>query len=152
MEEPVHRFVLCVSIIGMFSVPCVAQVQPGTTGGTIGKQDKSISSGEDQPAPSKQRSKDPARSRNRNKKISSDDKGRGSQKVYVNPTLNGTRIDWYSGESGGWGQPAADAWCRSKGLNRSTSFAWEYHSPVIRIVTRTRCDGFCGAFTRVVCE
>jgi hypothetical protein len=129
-----------------------AFAQAGSTSGTIGKQDKSISGGEDQPAPPKQRSKGPARPRNGDKKISSDDKDRGSQKVYVNPTLNGTRVDWYSGESGGWGKPAADAWCRSKGLMRSTSFAWEYHSPVIRIVTRTTCDGFCGAFTKVVCE
>ena len=66
-----HRFILCVSIIGMFSVPCVAQVQPGTTGGTIGKQDKSVSSGEDQPAPSKQRSRRSARTR--------DDDGTGGQ-------------------------------------------------------------------------
>jgi hypothetical protein len=129
-----------------------ALAQAGSVGGTISKQDKSISGGEDQPAPPKQRSKGPTRPRNGDKKISSDDKGRGSQKVYVNPTLNGTRIDWYSGEGGGWGKPAADAWCRSKGLARSTSFAWEYHSPVIRIVTRTTCDGFCGAFTKVVCE
>jgi hypothetical protein len=109
-----YRFVLCILIIGTFSVPGVAQVQPGSIGGTIGKKDKSISSGDDQAAPPRQRSNGPARPRNGDKKISSDDKAGGSQKVFVNPTLNGTRIDWYSGESGGWGRPAADAWCRSK--------------------------------------
>ena len=31
----------------MLSVPAIAQVQPGSTGGTIGKQDKSISGGEE---------------------------------------------------------------------------------------------------------
>jgi hypothetical protein len=41
-----HRFVLGVLIIGMFSVPCAAQIQPGSTGGSIGKTEKSISGGE----------------------------------------------------------------------------------------------------------
>jgi hypothetical protein len=45
----VHRFVLCALVVGMFSAPCVAQVQPGSTGGSIGKQDKSISGGEETP-------------------------------------------------------------------------------------------------------
>src|SRR5579871_2894250 len=31
------------------AAPCVAQVQPGSTGGSIGKQDKSISGGEETP-------------------------------------------------------------------------------------------------------
>jgi hypothetical protein len=38
-----YCFVLCILVVGMFSVPCVAQVQPGSTGGSIGKTDKSIS-------------------------------------------------------------------------------------------------------------
>ena len=41
-----HRFVLCGLIVGTCSVPCVAQVQPGSTGGSIGKTEKSISGGE----------------------------------------------------------------------------------------------------------
>jgi hypothetical protein len=43
----VRRLVLCILIVGTFSVSSIAQVQPGSAGGTIGKQDKSISSGED---------------------------------------------------------------------------------------------------------
>ena len=57
-----HRFVLCALALGLFSAPCVAQVQPGSTGGSIGKIDKSISGGEDavEPrAPAKSRSKGP---------------------------------------------------------------------------------------------
>jgi len=42
-----YRFVLCILVLGMFLVPCVAQVQPGSTGGSIGKTDKSISGGEE---------------------------------------------------------------------------------------------------------
>jgi hypothetical protein len=35
----------------MFSVPCLAQVQPGSTGGSIGKTDKSVSGGEEAKQP-----------------------------------------------------------------------------------------------------
>jgi WSC domain len=42
----VHRLILSIFVIGMISVPCVAQLQPGSTGGSIGKTDKSISGGE----------------------------------------------------------------------------------------------------------
>jgi hypothetical protein len=53
------RFVLCFLIVGTFSVPCVAQVQPGSTGGSIGKTDKSISGGEsgEPSTPTKSRSR-----------------------------------------------------------------------------------------------
>jgi hypothetical protein len=43
----VHRFVLSALALAMLSVPCFSQVQPGSTGGSIGKIDKSISGGED---------------------------------------------------------------------------------------------------------
>ena len=42
-----YHLIWCVFIIGMFSTSGVAQIQPGSTGGTIGKQDKSISGTED---------------------------------------------------------------------------------------------------------
>ena len=38
-------------IVGMFSVPCFAQMQPGSTGGSIGKADKSISGGGEPSSP-----------------------------------------------------------------------------------------------------
>ena len=47
IERPMHRFVLCALAVGVFSAPCVAQVQPGSTGGSIGKIDKSVSGGEE---------------------------------------------------------------------------------------------------------
>jgi hypothetical protein len=40
-----RRFILPIFLTATFSAPCVAQVQPGSVGGTIGKQDKSISGG-----------------------------------------------------------------------------------------------------------
>jgi|ERR1039458_174732 hypothetical protein len=46
-----HRFILSIFFIGMLSVSVVAQIQPGSVGGTIGKQDKSISGGEEADRP-----------------------------------------------------------------------------------------------------
>jgi hypothetical protein len=43
-----RHLIWCIFIIGMFSTSGVAQIQPGSTGGTIGKQDKSISGSEEQ--------------------------------------------------------------------------------------------------------
>jgi hypothetical protein len=51
-DFPVGRHLIwCVFIIGMFSTSGVAQIQPGSTGGTIGKRDKSISGSEDAAPP-----------------------------------------------------------------------------------------------------
>jgi hypothetical protein len=147
--------VASIILLGMLASPAMdttAFAQAGNTGGSIGKADKSISGGEEQPAPPKLRSTAPARPRSADRKASSGDKGAGGQKVFASPTINGIRVDWYSGEGDTKGQPAADAWCRSKGFARAASFAWEFHSPAIRIVTRTTCSSFCGAFTQVVCE
>jgi hypothetical protein len=41
------RFIWSIFFIGMLSAPVLAQIQPGSVGGTIGKQDKSISGGDD---------------------------------------------------------------------------------------------------------
>lgn len=52
-----HRFVIFALAVGIFLVPCFAQVQPGSIGGSIGKTDKSISGGESaaEPRPSTKR-------------------------------------------------------------------------------------------------
>jgi hypothetical protein len=47
----VHRFVLCIFVVAMLASPCFAQVQPGSTGGSIGKTEKSISGGADADRP-----------------------------------------------------------------------------------------------------
>jgi hypothetical protein len=46
IERFMHRFALCGLAVALFAVPCFAQVQPGSTGGSIGKTDKSISGSE----------------------------------------------------------------------------------------------------------
>jgi hypothetical protein len=48
---PVHRFILAIFFTGMLSVSVVAQIQPGSVGGAIGKQDKSISGGAEENTP-----------------------------------------------------------------------------------------------------
>jgi hypothetical protein len=56
-----RRFILPIFLTATFSAPCFAQVQPGSTGGSIGKTDKSVSGGEsvvEPSAPTKSRSKD----------------------------------------------------------------------------------------------
>lgn len=45
-----YRFVLRLLILGMFLLPCVPPVLAESTGGSIGKTDKSISGGEQAPA------------------------------------------------------------------------------------------------------
>ena len=45
IERTMRRFILPIFLIATFSAPCVAQVQSGSVGGTVGKQDKSISGG-----------------------------------------------------------------------------------------------------------
>jgi hypothetical protein len=74
-----HRavsLILSISLV-LVSAIAVAQVQPGSTGGTIGKQNKSIS-GEDS-APPAQRSKRSARTRDEDKKLSTNNDGTGGQ-------------------------------------------------------------------------
>lgn len=75
-----RRAVSLIFSIGLILVgaSAVAQVQPGNTGGTIGKQDKSIS-GEDHSAAPAERSKPPARTRDRDRKIPANNDGAGGQ-------------------------------------------------------------------------
>jgi hypothetical protein len=75
-----HRAVSLIFSISLVlvSATAVAQVQPGSTGGTVGKQNKSIS-GEDYSAPPAQKSKRSARTRDEDKKISTNNDGTGGQ-------------------------------------------------------------------------
>jgi hypothetical protein len=75
-----YRAVSLVFSISLVLVPAiaVAQVLPGSTGGAIGKQDKSIS-GEEPSAPPAQKSKRSARTRDEDKKISANHDGTDGQ-------------------------------------------------------------------------
>jgi hypothetical protein len=126
-----------------------ALAQAGSTGGVIGKQEKSVSGGEAAAEPHA-----PAKSRSSSQRPSDDV---AKSKVFENPTINGIRVDgcmkW--GPSG-CGDPAANHWCRSKGFRRATSWDTEKVHPTIFQASDSPvkvCDYFfCGAFSRVVCE
>ncbi len=75
-----HRATALVFSIGLVLLPAiaVAQVQPGSTGGAIGKQNKSIS-GEEDSTPPVQGPKGSARTRDRDRKTSTNNDGADGQ-------------------------------------------------------------------------
>src|SRR5450631_780181 len=82
-----HRVALLIYSVSMVLVSAiaVAQVQPGSTGGTIGKQNKSIS-GEDNSGQPSQRSKGSEKTRDEDKKTSTNNDGTGG---HTATSLNG---------------------------------------------------------------
>lgn len=119
-----------------------ALAQAGSTGGTIGKQDKSISGGVETNGPDSK----PARKKPQNERS-------GAPKTFHTPTLRGVGVDWcMSANMGGCGQVAASTWCRSKGFSKATDFKWGAMSPVYRQGDNDICNGICGGFTQVTCE
>jgi hypothetical protein len=117
--------------------------QAGSTGGMIGKTDKSVSGGQvvKPPAEKPQRAlPQPAK-----------------PKVFENPTIDDIRVDgcmkWGPVDCGA---PAANHWCRSKGFSRATEWSTERVHPTIFQDPQSSvkiCDYFfCGAFSRVECE
>jgi hypothetical protein len=136
------------AVILLLASGSLAFGQAGSTGGVIGKTDKSVSGGAQvkpsaekpqralpQPAPPQ-----PAKS-----------------KVFENPTIDGIRVDgcmkWGPVDCGA---PAANHWCQSKGFGRATEWDTERVHPTIFQDPQSSvkvCDYFfCGAFTHVVCE
>jgi len=115
--------------------------QAGSTGGTLGKTDKSLSGErEDQTRP-----QPTPRTTTRTKPI--------GPKTFQNPTIRGVGVDWcMTSTASGCGETAATTWCRSQGLTHATSFKWAVASPVYRQGDRDICSGFCGGFTEIICE
>lgn len=135
----------------------LAQLQPGSTGGTIGKTNKSISGGEESSPPSDVQEPPRVKRHSISKGGTSPDEGAKAEraagnKVFHNPTLNGVRVNWCLTGLEGCGQGAATALCQSKGLTRATDFKWEVAAPAYALGDHTTCTGFCGAFTVVSCE
>src|ERR1700733_13664297 len=74
-----HRAVLRIFSVSLVLVSAaIAQVQPGSTGGFIGNQNKSVS-GEDHSAPPAQKLKRSSRTRDEDKAIATNNDGTGSQ-------------------------------------------------------------------------
>jgi hypothetical protein len=117
--------------------------QAGSTGGTIGKTEKSISGGVEAEQPRQQ----PRRALSQSAR----------SKIFENPTINSIRVDgcmkWGPVDCGA---PAANHWCRSKGFGRATDWSVEKVHPTIFQDPQSSvkvCDYFfCGAFARIECE
>lgn len=140
-----------------------AFAQAGSTGGTIGKADKSISGGEPEPHAS-QRAKPATRPAAVEKRPSALQRPRAvheqkretskGSKVLYNPTINGIHVDWcmttdYNSQCG---EASATALCRGRGFSRSTHYDWHLSSPTYRQGEHNICRGNCGALTEVTCE
>jgi hypothetical protein len=126
-----------------------AFAQAGSTGGTLGNTDKSIS-GDRKEAPQE------SGHQHKTKPAARADvpaKPAGGPKTFQDPRINGAHVNWcMTAQLGGCGQGAANAWCESKGFSHATSFNWVVKSPAISQGDHVLCDGFCGSFTYVTCE
>src|ERR1019366_6164027 len=130
-----------------------ALAQAGSTGGTIGNHDKSISGGTEAIGTDSKPTRKVKREPDGLGRTKPQDKLSGTPKTFRNPTLRGVGVDWcMSADMGGCGQVAATTWCRSKGLSKATDFKWKAMSPVYRQGDNEICKGFCGGFTQVTCE
>ena len=77
--------------------------------------------------------------------------------TYPNPGFaNGKRLDWCYRDAQDCGQPAADAWCKTKGYNRAVHFIKAVDigvsSPTQVISTGTVCNqSYCDGFSSITC-
>jgi hypothetical protein len=123
----------------------LAFAQAGSTGGSIGKQGKSVSGGTEAPPPVVTQ---PAPRRPAPTAIPA-----AKSNVFINPTLDGKRVDRCLSFGQGCNEPAATHWCRSKGFERAVEWESARARPTILQKDRSVCDFLiCDGFTRVVCE
>jgi hypothetical protein len=130
----------------------MAFAQAGSTGGTLGNTNKSISGdrGGDVEQPHKK-----ARTNSSREAISP--AGHLKLKQFSNPTYQGMRVvnclRWGPQECG---LPAATAWCRTKGFSTATDYKIENYHPGVFIDPQSSvrvCDlGLCDAFSQISCE
>lgn len=147
-------------IVGMFVLMAYASGSPlfaqaGSTGGTVGKTDKSVSGGKEQrlklrhSKPEKKKHAVPEQASQPNP---NPEAIRGPV-VLHNPTINGMRVDWcMTTDWSECGEVSASTLCQTKGLSRAIDFKWRVNPPTYRQGTRDICEGLCGAFTQVTCE
>ena len=149
LKALVTVMLLLTAMLASLTVERAALGQAGSAGGTIGKQDKSISGVEEKPVLRKDRSRIEKPILHTREST----KSPAIPKVFQNPTINGVRVDWCMTSSLGMcGEVAATAWCRSQGLSHATSFKWAVAPPTYRQGERNICNGYCGGFTEVICQ
>jgi hypothetical protein len=125
----------------VIATPSASLAQAGSTGGSVGKTDKSVSGGEEPHAPAiSQKPQHP------------------KAHTFLRPLINGMAIDHCAKNSDqSCDEPAATAWCRSKGFLRATAWKFESVPRAFRLLDMTTCDTSssrlgCGGFTKITCE
>jgi hypothetical protein len=79
-----------------------------------------------------------------------------AQQIYVKPRYNGMRLDLCVNWGVGCGQPAANAYCQSKGWNQAANYSVANDigatRPTRLIGTGAICDqGYCDGFRQITC-
>jgi hypothetical protein len=114
--------------------------QAGSTGGSVGKTDKSVSGGEEPRTPAISQKPHP------------------KAHTFSRPLINGMAIDHCAKNSDqSCDEPAATTWCRSKGFLRATAWKFESVPRAFRLLDMTTCDTSssrlgCGGFTKITCQ
>lgn len=132
----------------------IAFAQAGSTGGTIGNTDKSVSGGEER------HTRGPSKP---GEKVRSVPEGKGRPAVYHaaikqllvlhKPTINGMRVDWcMTSDLSECGDVSASTLCRSNGLTYAVGFKLSLNSRTYRQGSRDICQGMCAGFFEVECE
>ena len=132
-----------------------AFAEAGSTGGTLGQTDKSVS-GERQKQTlpeNRLRHKGYHAIQGPPSQTGGSTRSPAKSKTFQNPTIRGVRVNWcMTNTMVGCGETAATTWCRSQGLSHATSFKWTTVSPAYLQGDRDICNGFCGGFTEITCE
>ena len=118
-----------------------ALAQAGSTGGSVGKTDKSVSGGEEPHTPAiSQKPQHP------------------QTHTFWRPLINGMAIDHCAKRGNeSCDEPAATTWCRSKGFLRAIAWKFDKVPQAFRLLDMTTCDTssgalVCGGFTQITCE
>jgi hypothetical protein len=125
----------------------IVVAQAGSTGGSIAKRGKSASGSEAEPKP--------RRSKRKSKPRESGGTPKSASRTFINPTIDGIRVDRCLTWGTNCGEPAASAFCRKKGFARATDWKWQGTSKTIIPSSGKICVASlfpCGGFTRIVCE
>ena len=78
-------------------------------------------------------------------------------KTFVSPKIGANRLDWCLNWGSGCGEPAATAWCKSKGFAKSVDSEEDNDiggsSPTRLLSTGAVCDQpYCDGFTFITCQ
>jgi hypothetical protein len=127
---------LLVSVSTVSSGPAFAQ--SGSTGGTLGKTDKSLSGDRQQESP-------PRPKQSAAPKVP-------ATKLFNNPEINRVRLDRCLQFGSKCDEPAATAWCKGHGFSSASAWKTEYVSPTIGQDGHRCALPLCGGFTTILCK